>query len=827
MLDRIDISDAEIAGDTPRSDNRPTADAAVLLHTDVPGATKSAYGVGARLPRKEDDRFLRGRGRYVGDIKLPGMRDVAFVRSPLAHARLRSLGIPPERSRQVFAAPDLADVKSIEAIVGLPGYKRSLQPILASGKVRHVGEPIAACVAGSRAEAEDIAESIVVDFDDLPVVHDMLDARLPGSPRVHEHWADNVFVETRVAAGDMRAAAARASVHVAREIRTARQCISPLEGRGAVAYWDSREDQLVFWSSTQVPHLIRVGLSESLGLPQGRIRVIAPDVGGAFGYKCVLVPEEVCLAWLAIRLGHPVRWVEDRREQLSGGANCREHHYRVTAHADARGRILGLEVEATVDCGAYSLYPFSACLECGQLPGMLPGPYRLEALDAVSYGVATNKPPIVPYRGVARPGACLALETMLDAVAEQVGREAYEVRLENAVPPEAMPYDNLIGKHFDAGDYTGCIRRAADAIDVGGIRGKPQRDADGRLHGVGFAFFNEQGAVGTSIYAKWGMPFTPGFEQANVRLAPDGALEVRVGIHSHGQGLETSLAQIAHEVLGIDVRSVRIVHGDTALTPFSTGTWGSRSIVMAGGAVAAACRELAQRLIAIGAHVMHCARDDVTVTDGVVRGPGRSMTIADIAHVWYATPQDLPPDVHAGGLELTAGYKPLRDSGTFSYAAHAAHVAVDPETGQVEIVDYVVVEDGGTLVNPLIVDGQVYGGTAQGIGTGLYEEMPFNDQAQPLASTLLDYILPGAMEIPSIRIIHMETPSPNTQFGVKGIGEGGAIGPPAAIVNAVNDALRPLGARVCECPVTPRRVVAAIEAAADAREAANVAEAGL
>jgi carbon-monoxide dehydrogenase large subunit len=457
---------------------------------------------------------------------------------------------------------------------------------------------------------------------------------------------------------------------------------------------------------------------------------------------------------------------------------------------------------------------------------MLPGPYRLEALDAVSYGVATNKPPIVPYRGVARPGACLALELIVDAVADQVGREAYEVRLENAVPPEAMPYDNLIGKHFDAGDYPTCIGRAAEAIDVAGIRARSPRRADARLHGVGFAFFNEQGAVGTAVYAKWGMPFTPGFEQANVRLAPDGVLEVRVGTHSHGQGHETSFAQIAHEVLGIDVRDVKVVHGDTALTPFSTGTWGSRSIVMAGGAVAAACRQLGQRLVAIAAHVMHCAPDDVRIDHGsCVVGPGRSMTIAEISHVWYATPQDLPPDVHTGGLEVTAGYKPARDGGTFSYAAHAAHVVVDAETGQVAIVDYVVVEDGGTLVNPLIVDGQVYGGTAQGIGTGLYEEMPFNEQAQPLASTLLDYILPGAMEIPPIRIIHMETRSPNTQFGVKGIGEGGAIGPPAAILNAVNDALRPLGARVAECPVTPRRILAAIAASSRVREGAKVAKA--
>ena len=776
-------------------------------------------GVGARVTRKEDNRFLRGHGQYVGDIKLPGMRDVAFVRSSVAHASLAGIEIPDGRRTDVFQASDLVDVKPLDAIVGLPGYKRSLQPILACGKVRHVGEPVAACVAASRAEAEDLADSVIVNYDELPVVSDMLEARRPDGPRVHEHWGDNIFLETSLDAGDVRAVAARASVHVSMELRTARQCISPLEGRGAVAHWDGRQEQLVVWLSTQVPHLIRVGLSDCLGLPQGKIRVIAPDVGGGFGYKCVLVPEEVCVAWLALRLGHPVRWIEDRREQLTAGANCREHHYRITAHADARGRMLGLEVEASVDSGAYSLYPFSACLECGQLPGMLPGPYAIEALRATSYGVATNKPPIVPYRGVARPGACLATELVLDAVADAVGREAYAVRLENVPPPSSMPYDNVIGKHFDGGDYPRCIRTAVEAIGIEAIRTRQKRpEPDGRLIGVGFAFFNEQGSVGTSVYAKWGMPFTPGFEQASVRLAPDGALELRVGIQSHGQGLETTLAQIAHEILGIDVAWIKVVHGDTALTPFSTGTWGSRSIVMAGGAVAVACRELAQRIAKIAAHAMTTDVESVSVRDAMATCVRGSMTIADVAKTWYATPQALPVDVNTGGLEVTAGYKPLRDSGTFSYAAHAAAVAVDPQTGQVEIVDYVIVEDSGTMVNPMIVDGQVFGGAAQGIGTALYEEMPFNELGQPLASTLLDYLLPGSMEIPSIRLIHMQTPSPNTEFGVKGIGEGGAIGPPAAIVNAVNDALRPLGAKIMECPVTPRRVLRAIDAARPASD---------
>jgi len=380
-----------------------------------------------------------------------------------------------------------------------------------------------------------------------------------------------------------------------------------------------------------------------------------------------------------------------------------------------------------------------------------------------------------------------------------------------------MPFDNITSKHFDSGDYPECLRRAVGAIDLPAVRARQRAgEADGRLLGVGFAIFCEQSAHGTSVYAGWGIPMVPGHEQASARLTPDGGLELRVGAHSHGQGHETTLAQVANEILGIDPEAVKVVHGDTAYTPYSTGTWGSRCMVMGGGAVARACREIARRAARIGAALLQADEREVEVRDGAVVGPSGAVSLGEIARAWYLRPQDLPPDVDPGGLEATAGYKPARDSGTFSYAAHAAVVALDPELGAVEILDYVVVEDGGVLVNPMIVDGQVWGGTAQGIGTALYEEMPFDRAGQPLASTLADYLLPGATEVPAIRTLHMETPSPYTEFGVKGIGESGAIGPPAAIANAINDALAPLGAEVCALPVTPRRIFEAIRKARDA-----------
>jgi carbon-monoxide dehydrogenase large subunit len=375
-----------------------------------------------------------------------------------------------------------------------------------------------------------------------------------------------------------------------------------------------------------------------------------------------------------------------------------------------------------------------------------------------------------------------------------------------------MPYRNLVGKVFDSGDYPESLRRAVAAIDVDAIR---KRQAAGETVGFGLATFCEQGAHGTSVYHAWGIPFVPGFEQAYARLAPDGVLELRVGVHSHGQGLETTLAQVAHEILGIHPDKVRVIHGDTALTPYSTGTWGSRAMVMAGGAVAEACRQLAGRIAAIGAALMQVPAAEVEVGGGRVRrkDTNGSVTIADVARTWYRAPQNLPPDVNQGGLEITAGYRPDPDTGTHSYACPSAVARVDLETGAVVLEDYVVVEDGGKLVNPMIVDGQVMGGLAQGIGTALYEEMPYDRDGQPLAATLADYLLPGTTDVPDVRLEHMETPSPWTTFGQKGIGESGAIGPPAAIVNAINDALAGLGAEVTDLPASPSRVFAAIQAA--------------
>jgi carbon-monoxide dehydrogenase large subunit len=775
---------------------------------------RTGEGIGARVLRKEDDRFLRGGGCYVGDIALPGLREVAFLRSPLAHARIRSIRKPPGAEASVFVREDL-DITPVQAKLALPGFKPSDHPPLAHAKVRFVGEAIAMGIAATRAEAEDLLALVKLDLEELPAVVDVIAARDAPPALVHDGWPDNVFLQTAFDKG-IAEVAATAPVVVRREYRTARQVMNPLEGKAVLAHWDGRADQLVVHTSTQVPHMIRAAIADHLGLSQARVRVIAPDVGGGFGYKCVLHPEELCVAWLALKFKQPFRWIEDRREHLISGANCREHHYVLTAYADERGGLLGIDADITIDSGAYSVWPFTSCLESTMAGRQLPGPYAVPAYRARTFSVATNKPPIVPYRGVARTGICLAMELTIDAVARAVGREPCDVRRENLAPSTAMPFTSVTGSIYDSGDYRRSLDIARERVNLAAIRGRQRQAAADTLIGVGFANYIEMTAHGTALFAAAGYPFIPGHEQAAVRFTPDGRLEIRVGVHSHGQGMETSLAQIAHEVLGLPIADIAVVLGDTAMTPYSTGTYASRSITMAGGAVARACNTLKARLAVIAAHLLQCTPADVTLREGVFYGSSGDIPVRDVAVTWYMHPQRLPSEATAGGLEVTAGFKPKVDSGQFSYGTHAAVVEIDLALGAVRIVDYVIVEDCGTMVNPMIVEGQTLGGAAQGIGTALLEEMRFDRNGQPLAATLADYLVPAATDMPPIALHHLETPSPNTEYGIKGVGEGGAIPPPAAILNAVNDALRPRGVEINETPVTPHKILAAL-AQADAR----------
>jgi aerobic carbon-monoxide dehydrogenase large subunit len=770
-------------------------------------------GVGASLLRKEDDRHLHGRGQFVADVKLPGTMDVAFVRSPHAHARIRSISVPPEARGRVFTAADLPRIKPIRIAVHPTGAKAPAWPPLATDKVRYVGEAIAACIGPSRGEAEDLAAAVSVEFEVLEAVvdapRDMHGSRHP----VHDHWGDNLYVERVVEGGDIDAAARAAEIVLTRQFRMQRQSGAPLEGRGALAYRDHRLDEVVVYASTQTPHTVRVALGEVLDIDLHRIRVVAPDVGGGFGPKARLYPEEIVLAALALQLDRPLRWVEDRGEHLLTAAHTRDHHYKVTAYADRQGRILGVDAEIIVDAGAYGLWPQGPYQEAAMAARNLPGPYTIPNYRARHFTVATNKAPLGPYRGVGRPGACFAIERMIDEVARAVGREPNEVRALNLVRPEQMPFTTVGGMQLDNGDYPQSVQLCAELLDLRGIRARQQKgEGDGRLVGIGFAAFAEQTAHGAAEFVARGAAIIPGFESCTARILTDGSLMLMVGIQSHGQGLETALSQVAAEELGIDPSRISVRHGDTESTAFGFGTFASRSMVMSGGAVARASRMLRDKLCRIGAYLLQCEVAEVRCADGVVAGPQGSVTIAEIAKVAHLRMDGLPPGVDPL-LDATATYEPAIGTGVFSYATHGAVVAVDRESGFIELLDYAVAEDCGTMVNPLLVEGQIRGGVVQGIGTALFEEIPYDEAGQPLAGTLADYLMPGAAEMPAIKIGHLHTPTPHTEYGMKGMGEGGAVAPPAAIANAVRDALSSIGAEVNETPITPRRVVAAIRKA--------------
>jgi aerobic carbon-monoxide dehydrogenase large subunit len=774
-------------------------------------------GVGVSIRRKEDDRHLRGRAQFVADIDIRGMQEVVFVRSTHAHAQIGSISLPPEARGKVFTANDLPRIKPIRVVTQAVGARSPSWPPLATDKVRYVGEAIAACVAPSRAEAEDLAAAIIVDYRPLDPVPDMQAARVGGQALVHEYFGDNVYQERTIAGGDIEAAKQSADITITREYRTARQSGAPMECRGVLAYRDHRLDEVVIYASTQTPHTMRVALGEFLGLEERRIRVVAPDVGGGFGPKARLYPEEIVLAALALQLDHPVRWIEQRTEHLLTCAHSREHYYRVTAYADRQGQVLGVDCDITVDAGAYGMWPQGPYQEANMAARSLPGPYRIPHYRANICTVATNKTPIGPYRGVGRPGACFAIERTIDEVARAVGREPVEVRIENMIAPEQMPYTSVTGMHYDTGDYAGSVRLCAELLNLPAIRARQrQGEPDGHLIGVGFASFTEQTAHGAAEFAARGASVIPGFESCTARILPDGSAVLMVGIQSHGQGLETALSQIACEELGIDPAGISVRHGDTESTAFGFGTFASRSMVMSGGAVARASRTLRDKLRRIGAHLLQCDMSETRCEGGAVHGPAGSVAISEIAAIAHLRMHELPPGVEPL-LDATETYQPGISTGVFSYATHGAVVSVDPETGVVELFDYAVAEDCGTMVNPVLVEGQIRGGVVQGIGTALHEELPYDAGGQPLAASFLDYHLPGAHELPMIQIGHLHTPATATEYGMKGMGEGGAVAPPAAIANAVRDALSSLGVEVNETPLTPERVLAAVRTAQSAK----------
>ncbi len=759
--------------------------------------------VGRSIRRLEDPALLTGRGRFTAD--LPATHRVRFVRSAVAAGKIKKITVPD--NAMVFTAADLATVKPITPELHKFNYVAVAQPILASGFVRFVGEPIAAVVAPSEAEAEDIAEDVLVDIAEAAPVIDARAALADGAATVHAEAARNLVVEGKIETPGFAAAQQTAHCQVTVEARSRRQNATPIEARAGHAAFDPASGRVTLTCATQMPHLMRTAIADLIGMAEAELRVIAPDVGGGFGQKMSLAPEYAVLVWLARKLQSSVAWTEDRRENLVASFHSRDQYIRLQGAFDADAKIVALAADVTANVGAYSCYPTTCAVEPLMAMAELPGPYDIRAYACVARGVLTNTCPMAPYRGVSRPVITMALERLMDRAAAQFGLDPVEIRRRNLI--DKFPYTSATGLVFDEGTYQQTLDMAVKALDLSGFRQRQrQARSEGRYFGIGFATFSERTGYGTPAFAARGMGVTPGWEKVELTMDPSGCVEARIGASPHGQGLRTTLAQLIADQLGLSPDRIKVVHGDTDRTPYGWGTFASRSLVIAGGASLLAARKVRAKLIRIAASLLETAADDIVLQDGAARviGTDRSISIETLARAAYHQIHLFNGEIDPG-ISETATYDP---PGTFSNACHAAIVEVDPETGLVTVEKFVVAEDAGRLINPMIVDGQILGGVVQGIGNALLEEIIYDDVGNVLTATLADFLPPTSREVPPIELFHLETLNGATITQAKGLGEGGAIGAPAAILNAINDALAPLGVSIDEMPATPRRIRAAL-----------------
>jgi aerobic carbon-monoxide dehydrogenase large subunit len=750
--------------------------------------------VGERVPRVGDRRLLAGRARFVDDVSAPGMLHAAIVRSPLAHGVVRA-------HRGFTLGPDeIRAATRPVPVLWTVGVQRQTHTVLGDAHLRYVGQPIGVVVGESRAAAEDLAEAVEIDVDDRPVVADVAAALAPGASLLYPELGTNVLCEFESGDPEDHTAAVFAAAH--RTLRTrlhiGRVHGIPMECRGIVAVPDPATDHLTIWSSNQAPHAIRDVVAEVLGRPQHRIRVIAPDVGGGFGLKDHVYDDELMVVLAAVRLGRPVKWIEDRFEHLVSTTHARDDHVDVEVAYDDDGRLRGLRLTADRDTGAHF-----AIFGGGPLfvmAGMVPGAYRWDAVRTVGRVVATNRTPLGAYRGFGQTQAVLVVERAVDLVARALGRDPVELRLQNMIGATDLPYTTRTGITYDNGDYPAALRRARELAAAW-----PAAPSDGRVRGTGVASYVQMAGIGPSAANQAIGLAIGGYETATVRIEPDATVRIATGISPHGQGQETTFAQLAADALGVRVADVELMGSDTDVSPYSAyGTAASRSIAVGGGALVLAVDRLAHRLRLIAAELLEAAPADVELADGRagVVGTQVSVPLAEVARrAWqgFGLPEGLAP-----GLIETAAYDPV--SATFSYATHVCRVAVDRSTGLVEVERYGVVHDCGTIVNPQIVEGQIIGGIAQGLGAALLEEVVYGDDGQPLATTFLDYLAPVESSVPDVEIVHVEIPSPYTPGGMKGMGEGGTNGAMACVVNALVDALPEIADRLDRTPLTPSRL---------------------
>ena len=781
-------------------------------------------GIGAAVRRVEDPRYLLGAGRYVADISLPGELHCVLVRSPHAHAAIRSIDVTPALARPgviaAFTGTDMAadkvgSMRAFWVIRSADGRPMAEPPrfALARERMRHVGEPIAAVCAETMHGAMDAAESIVVDYAPLPAVTDARAARKDGAPQLHADAPGNACF--RWERGDATAVerAFAAAAHITSvDLVNNRLVGAAIEPRAVLAVPDPASGRLTIYDSTQTPHHVRRFLAEELGLSESDLRVIAPDVGGGFGYKGKHYPEETIVAWAARRLRRPVKWVATRAESFLADNQARDHLTRAELAIDADGRFLALRVTTLANLGAY-VSTFGAAIPSAIYSSLLAGPYRTPAIHVTVTGVFTNTLPTDAYRGAGRPEACFVLERLADRAARELSLDPAEIRRRNLIPAASMPYKTPIGPTYDSGDFPAVLERALELADYQGFAARRRVAAPRRLRGIGIACYVESSGVAPSRFAGALGARAGFFESAVIRVRPDGGVQAMLGTHSHGQGHETTFAQIIATRLGVPLTKIEIVEGDTDRVPFGTGTFGSRSIAVGGSALDRAAVKIIAKGKAIAAHLLEAAVGDVDFSAGwfTVAGTDRRIDFATVARAAHV-PHDYPHETLEPGLEESAFYDPPNFA--FSNGVHVAEVEVDCDTGVVRIIAYRAVDDIGTVINPMIVEGQIQGGVAQGVGQALTERCAYDTDGQLLSGSFMDYALPRADEVPDVVSEFDESqPCAHNPLGAKGCGEAGSIAAPAALVNAVLDALAPLGVTEIEMPLTPERVWQAIQAA--------------
>ena len=765
--------------------------------------------VGRAIRRLEDPALVTGQGRFTAD--LPAAHWVRFVRSPVAAGTINGIARPD--GALVVTAADLTGVKMITPMLHKFEYKPVGQPILADGQVRFVGEAVAAVVASSEEEAEDIADLVELDIaEDKPLV-DARDALAPGAPQIHTVAPGNVILTGRHKTEGFDAIWSSAAKVIRIDARSHRQNATPMEARAAHAAYDAATGRVTLTCTTQMPHLMRTAIADILSLRESDLRVIAPDVGGGFGQKMSLCAEYVLLVWLARKLKSSVAWTEDRRENLIAAFHSRDQYVTLEAAFDADAKLLALRADVISNVGAYSCFPTTCGVEPLMAMAEMPGPYDVQQYECLARGVLTNTCTMAAYRGVSRPIITFTLERLMDKAAKAFAIDPVDIRRRNLI--DKFPYTSAMGLVYDEATYKETLEIAVKEIDLPALRARQKAArAQGRYLGIGIAAFSERTGYGSPAFAARGMEITPGWETVHVSVDPSGFVEARISSSPHGQGLRTTLAQIIADEIGVTPDMIRIVHGDTDTSPYGWGTFASRSLVISGGASLIAARKIRAKLIRIASHMLEAAENDIVLEDGQAKiaGTDRSVTIARMAREIYTQAHRFNGELEPG-LTETGTYDP---PGTFSNACHIAVVELDPETGHVRIERYLVAEDAGRIINPMIADGQVHGGIAQGIGNALLEEIVYDESGGILTANLADYMPPTAHEMPNIELHHIETPSTMSITKAKGLGEGGTIGAPAAVLNAINDALTPFGVEIDTIPATPQRIRAALRKAGTA-----------